>query len=124
MNESILFCGTVLFAFLFRLVGKKLNGKILKFKKYELDWGDLFFKALSVGLFMIFMPYLFLRESIAYQYGLTQLTAAEKVDLDFTSSDIFHYMPYSPAGTVFLVLLKWMTLMTFAVAIVLPFFNK
>ena len=50
MNEAILFCGALLFAIAFRVIGKKLDDKKLHIKGKELAAGQTFFRVLSVAL--------------------------------------------------------------------------
>ena len=117
MNEAILFCGAMLFAFAFRIIGSKLDNKKLTIKGKELDWEKTFFRALSVALFLLYMPHLFLRESIAEQVGLSAATGEHPL---ITAARL----PYSSAQTVMLALLKWATLLTVAVIVMVPFFDK
>jgi len=111
MNEAILFCGIVLFSLLFRYVGSKLDKKQLTIKKHKLNAGSVFFKALSVVLFLLYMPELFVKESIAYQIGLTGI-------------EMGMLLPYSPVQTVFLGILKWLTMLAVGATITMPFFDK
>ncbi len=116
MNETILFCGTVGFSFLFYYIGKLLDSKEIKIGKKQFNAKDFFLKSLSVALFFLFMPHLFMRESIAYQYGL-----GDPIRLSDWSYSL--RLPFSAAVIVLLTILKWFTLMTVAVTILLPFFN-
>lgn len=118
MNEAILIGGTVAFGVLFRFAGKKLGGKEWKIKNKTFDLGEMFFKGLSVALFLLFMPYLFLEEGIANQIGLTP-PATHDPDISMRN-----YYMFTPVQTVFLSILKWLTLMMVAVLIVMPFFKK
>ena len=120
MNEAILFCGTLLFAFAFRLIGRKLDDKKLNIKGKEFVASDFFFKALSVALFLLYMPELFVRETVAEQVGPGEeiLYSLEGYVLGGV------HLPYNTVQTVFLALLKWLTMLTIAVTVTLPFFDK
>jgi len=117
MNEAILFCGALLFGFAFRVIGRKLDDKKLHIKGKELAAGQTFFRVLSVALFFLYMPTLFMRESIATQIGLTP-EAGE------SAATTAARMPFTPTVTVLLVVLKWLTILTVAVLVTLPFFDK
>lgn len=117
MNEAILFCGTLAFAFAFRIIGKVLDKKQLKIKGKEFPMQDLFYKALSVLLFLVYMPQLFMRESISMQVGLT----AAVDELPYITAQ---RMPYSPTVTALVAILKWMTNFMIANLVMMPFFNK
>ena len=116
MNEAILFCGALIFAVAFRLIGKKLDNKKLNLKGKESSWGDIFFKALSVALFFVYMPQLFMRESIAWQVGLTP-----EMDPEWYSA---LRLPFAPKQLVWLAILKWLTVLMVANLIMVPFFDK
>ena len=117
------------FAVLFRFAGKKLDGKKLIIKKHTFDIGDLFFKALSVILFLLFMlPFIFYegaKKAHGARRGTEQnqigLTAPTTPDPDISTRN---YYMFAPAQTVLIALLKWFTLMMTAVLIVMPFFKK
>lgn len=117
MKEAILFCGALLFAFAFRLIGKKLDDKKLNIKGRETSAANLFFKILSVALFFLYMPQLFMREAIATEVGLSP--AANEAAY-ITAARI----PYSPAPLALLAILKWLTNLTVANLVMLPFFEK
>ena len=70
MNDAILFCGTLVFAFAFRIIGRVLDKKQLKINGKEISMQDAFYKALSVLLFLVYMPQLFMRDTISLQVGL------------------------------------------------------
>ena len=113
MNEAILFCGALLFAIAFRVVSEKLGTKKITIKKNEMQVSDLIFRALSVALFLLYMPELFYRESIASQIGLV-----------FDPTVGGSHIPFTPSQTVLIALLRWMTLFTIGVTVTLPFFEK
>ena len=117
MNEAILFCGTLLFAFAFRIIGRVLDNKQLKIKGKEYSAQGIFYKALSVALFLLYMPQLFMREAIADQVGLT----AAVDELPYITA---LRMPYSPAATALVAILKWMTNFMVANLVMMPFFDK
>ena len=117
MNEAILFCGTLAFAFAFRIIGKVLDKKQLKIKGKEFPMQDLFYKALSVLLFLVYMPQLFMRDSISMQVGLT----AAVDELPYITAQ---RMPYSPTVTALVAILRWMTNFMVANLVMLPFFDK
>ena len=117
MNEAILFCGTLLFAIAFRVIGKLLDKKQLNIKGKDYSVQGVFYKALSVALFLLYMPQLFMREAIADQIGLTAV--AEEMPWYAAAR-----MPFSPTGTTLLALLKWMTNFMVANLVMLPFFEK
>jgi len=118
MNEAILFCGIVLFAVGFRYLGSKLANKQIVIKQKEMNAGDVFFKALSVALFLLYMPHLFLKESVAWQVGLTEIFNGNGELIGGA------HLPYGAVATAFLAILKWATLLTVAVTVTLPFFDK
>lgn len=118
MNEAILFCGIVLFAIGFRYLGSKLDNKQFLIMKKELNAGDVFFKALSVALFLLYMPELFMRETVAWQIGLKETYYLNGVLIGGA------HLPYTATATAFLGILKWLTLLTVAVTVTLPFFDK
>ena len=105
MNEAILFCGTLLFAFAFRIIGRVLDNKQLNIKGKEYSAQGIFYKALSVALFLLYMPQLFMREAIADQVGLT----AAVDELPYITA---LRMPFSPTETALVAILKWMTTLT------------
>ena len=117
MNEAILFCGALLFAVAFRVIGKVLDKKQLNIKGKEYSVQGIFFKALSVALFLLYMPQLFMREAIADQIGLK--AAAD--ELPYITAQ---RMPFSPTVTALLAILKWMTNFMVANLVMLPFFEK
>ena len=117
MNEAILFCGTLLFAFAFRIIGRVLDNKQLNIKGKEYSAQGIFYKALSVALFLLYMPQLFMREAIADQVGLT----AAVDELPYITA---LRMPYSPAATALVAILKWMTNFMVANLVMMPFFDK
>ena len=117
MNEAILFGGTLLFAFAFRFIGKSLDNKKLNIKGKEHSWQSVFYKALSVLLFLLYMPQLFMEESIASQWGLTQ----EMNNPEYISA---YFLPFTPVQTALLAILKWMTNFMVANLVMLPFFDK
>ena len=116
MNEAILFGGTLIFAFAFRVIGKLLDNKKLNIKGKEHSAQDLLLKALSVALFFLYMPQLFMRESIAYQWGLSQ-----EMNVGYYS---IYFLPFTKTQTVFLAILKWMTNFMVANLVMMPFFDK
>ena len=115
MNEAILLGGTLLFAFAFRFVGRILDTKQLHIKGVAHSAQELFYRAMSVLLFLLYMPHLFMKETIASQWGLAARAEAG-------ASNII--MPYSGAVTALLAILKWMTNFTVANLVMLPFFEK
>ena len=117
MNEAILFCGTLLFAFAFRIIGRVLDNKQLNIKGKEYSAQGIFYKALSVALFLLYMPQLFMRETIADQVGLT----AAIDELPYITA---WRMPFSPAATALVAILKWMTNFMVANLVMMPFFDK
>ncbi|MBR1747893.1 MAG: YwaF family protein [Clostridia bacterium] len=124
MNEAILLCGTVAFGAAFYFVGRGLGNKKIYIRKKAYEWKDLFFKALSVVLFLLFMPHLFMREAIASQIGVSSdFMPAPKPD-DYGVPAVYTYLPFSAVSVVFLTILKWFTLFSIAVTVLLPFFDK
>ena len=117
MNEAILFCGTLVFAFAFRIIGRVLDKKQLKINGKEISMQDAFYKALSVLLFLVYMPQLFMRDTISLQVGL-------KSAVDELPYYTALRMPYSATVTALLAILKWMTNFMVANLVMLPFFDK
>ena len=117
MNEAILFGGTLVFAFAFRFIGKILDNKKLNIKGKEYSTQGIYYKALSIALFLLYMPQLFMRESIALQWGLSQSANAS----GYVSP---YFLPFSPTQTTLLAILKWMTNFMVANLVMLPFFEK
>ena len=106
MNQAILAIGSAGTAFLFRFIGKLLEGKEKTIKGKTFALKDVFFKGLSLLLFVLYMPHLFAMEEISNYIGL--------------NNGLF-----SPAVTVLVVLLKWVTYLSTAILVMAPFFpNK
>ena len=105
MNQAILAVGSVGGAFLFRLIGNLLKTKKITVKGKEYALKDMFFKAMGILLFAVYMPHLFSLEVISNYEGL--------------EGGLF-----SPTVTVLVTILKWFTYLTTAVLIMTPFFNK
>ena len=105
MSQAILAIGSVGSAFLFRLISNLLKNKEVTVKGKTFSIRDLFYKGLSILLFILYMPHLFSMEEISNYVGL--------------DGGLF-----SPAVTVLVVLLKWATYLSTAIVIMTPFFPK
>ena len=104
MNELILGLSTLFCAGGLNVVTKKLNKEVKLFKK-SLLLSEIVNKALSLLLFVVYIPYLFMMEEISNQIGLEGGV-------------------YSPFITVLFAILKWVTYFSIAVTVIKPFFNK
>ena len=104
MNEILLITGMLACGGLSWLATDKARGA-LRICKRTIEWKSLIIKGLSVLLFLFYLPYLFSMEEISNQIGL--------------SGGVF-----SPAVTVLMAILKWLTYFALAVCMIQPFFNK
>ncbi len=104
MNELILGLCTAFGAGGFNFLTKKVNGNV-KAGKHSLPASEFIKKLLSILLFVIYVPYMFMMEEVSKQIGL--------------SDGIL-----SPIVTVLLVGLKWLTYFSIATCIIVPFFKK
>lgn len=104
MNEALLIIGMCGSGALTGIFSRKLRGEVRIFKR-TIEWKKFLLCALSVLLFITYIPYLFSMEEISNQIGL-----AEGV------------LP--PAQAVLLVILKWFSFFAIAVCMVQPFFDK
>lgn len=119
MYESLMSIGACLLGVGIFFLGKVLKTRQFNILKKQFEARDFMLKALSVLLFFLFMPYLFQKESIAYQIGLNYdaVRAAEP-------RTTYLFLGFAPVSMVFLTILKWLTLLMIAVTILLPFFKK
>ena len=104
MNEVLLIAGMCGGGVATGFLARKLRGEVRIFKR-TVEWKRLILGALSVLLFLAYMPYLFSLEEISNQIGLQNGT-----------------LPAAQA--VLLVVLKWITYFSLAVCMVQPFFQK
>ena len=121
MIETFVLLGICAAAGLFYFLDRKvLAGKVIKIKKFSMPADEFFRKALSVILFGLFMPHLFGKELISRQYGLDGNGDPDSPLLPGSIYPLFD----SPSLTVWIVILKWLTMMMIGVNILLPFFKK
>lgn len=104
MNELLLISSSLAGGCGLNFLTKKLKGSV-KFKKQQIPLSELVNKALSILLFFVYVPYIFMLEDISSQIGLEGGV-------------------YSPVATVLLVILKWFTYFSIATCIIHPFFKK
>ena len=121
MIETFVLLGILVAAVAFYFLDRKvLAGKMIRIKKFSIPADELFRKALSVILFLLFMPHLFGKEMLSRQYGLDGNGDPDYPLLPGSVYPLFD----SPSLTVWIVILKWLTMMMIAVNILLPFFKK
>ncbi len=121
MVEVLVSIGICAAAALFIFLDKKvLAGKVIKFKSKSIQADDFFRKSLAVILFAIFIPHLFGFERISRQNGLDGNGDPDNPLLPGSIYPLFS----SPSLTVWIVILKWLTMMMIGVHILLPFFKK
>lgn len=104
MNEILLIIGMLACGFLAWLAVDKAHGSVKIFKR-TIEWKSLILRGLSVLLFLFYLPYLFSLEEISNQIGL--------------AGGVF-----SPAVTVLMAILKWLTYFSLAVCMIQPFYGK
>lgn len=105
MLGYILLALIILFAFSLNFIRTKTKDKFLVFRGKSISVKNLIFKGLSALLFFLYIPHLFSVEKISLQVGLDT-----------------GYFP--PIATAFIVVLKWLTYLSNAIIILLPFFEK
>ena len=84
---------------------RALKNKTLRLGKKEVKWADLILRSLAVLLFAGLIPYMFWMNEMSNQLALNGEA-------------------FSKAGYVLLGVLDWLTVMTAAITIVMPFFTK
>ena len=104
MYEIFLIAGMLIGACGIGFVTDRARGEVRLFKK-NIRWGSLILRALSILLFICYMPYLFALEELSNQVGLANGI-------------------YPPFQTVLLAILKWFTYFTLAVCMIQPFYDK
>ena len=82
-----------------------LKNKNIHLGKKEVAWSDILLRSLALLLFAAMIPYLFWMNEMSNQLGL--------------EGEMF-----SKAGYVLIGVLDWLTVLTIAVTIVMPFFAK
>ena len=107
---------TALFSF---LSDKVLAGKEIKIKKFNMPADVFFKKALSIVLFFLFVPHIFGFELISRQIGLDG-----RGDPEALVYDPIYPLFDSATVTILILILKWLSMLTFSVAVVHPFFKK
>ena len=114
MNESILALGTVGFGTLFFFANKWLNGKTLTVKNKQYNMSNLLFRLLSALLFLLFIPHLF----------TTDILSTVTLNAKTVAEGHLSLCTFSTVGTVFLLILRWLTAMLLATVILCPFYDK